>query len=112
MLDRKALHSLQDVMGGDRADLVELIADFLAEAPRHVAVIGDPTADGASVRRAAHTLKSNLRDLGALELADICARLEHDLAAGADPAATAPLAASILSGWPAVEAALKEEMAR
>ena len=112
MLDPKALHSLQEVMGGSRDDLVELIGDFLGEAPGHLAVLGDPAVGAEALRRAAHTLKSNLRDLGAHALSDQCGRLEKELATGADVAAVALLAAAILSDWPAVERALQEEMAR
>lgn len=112
MLDQKALNALQEVMGGNRDDLVELIADFRGEAPRHMAVIADPGAESGALRRAAHTLKSNLRDLGALELARLYARLEQDLGDGGDPSASAALAAAILSGWSPVKAALAAEMAR
>lgn len=111
MLDRKALDALQAMIGGSRADLAELVGDFLAEAPSQFAVLADPDADAAAIRRAAHTLKSNLRDLGALVLANLCAALERDLAGGADPATARPQAEAILAQWPAVRAALQAEMA-
>lgn len=112
MLDPKALQALQEVMGGGREDLVELIADFLGEASGHLAVLADPGAGAEALRRAAHTLKSNLRDLGALDLAEVCARLEHEAGPHGTATAAVPLAAAVLAGWPAVKQALQQEMAR
>jgi HPt (histidine-containing phosphotransfer) domain-containing protein len=58
----------------------ELIDAFLQNAP---SLMGELTSDEAEdVRRAAHTLKSNARTFGAIELADVCQKLEERARAG------------------------------
>jgi HPt (histidine-containing phosphotransfer) domain-containing protein len=83
-IDRRALDKLQEIVGGEEADLVELIDSFLEEAPGLVAALAaaQQAADLAGARRAAHSLKSNARDMGASELAELCARLEAQCVAG------------------------------
>ena len=64
---------------GDHSIVVELVTSFLSELPKRgvaitsAIVAGDPTAAG----RAAHTLKSSARLLGANALADMCQEIEH-----------------------------------
>lgn len=83
-LDLTALRNLKAIIGGDPEDLRELVADFVAALPGQVQQMrahcdaGDPVA----LRIAAHSCKSNARDLGALHLSQLCARLETDCAAG------------------------------
>ena len=86
-IDRLALDKLREIVGGNEADLVELIDSFLEEAPEIVEVlaVSQRSSDLSATRRAAHSLKSNARDMGARELADICARLEAQCVAGELP---------------------------
>ncbi len=70
-LDRTALAKLQEVVGGDPADVAELIDSFLDEAPELLAAIGRAHAAGdvAALKRAAHSLKSAAREFGAMAAA-------------------------------------------
>lgn len=83
-IDRQALAKLQDMIGGEESDLVEIIASFLDEGPTLLAALQSSaqTSDLELMRRSAHSLKSNARDMGASELADICARIEDQAAQG------------------------------
>lgn len=86
-IDRQALDKLREIVGGAEADLVELIDSFLEEAPGLVAALtaAQRSGDLPAARRAAHSLKSNARDMGATELSQLCARLEAQCAAGELP---------------------------
>lgn len=70
-IDGAALEQLLETIGGDPEDLVELIEDFEGILPELVAQIeaGFAAKDLNQVRIAAHTLKSNARDLGVLKVA-------------------------------------------
>lgn len=78
-IELPALKRLLEMIGGDHADLAELIDDFINGAPELVAQMQAATtaADSAALTRAAHTLKSNARDFGAMRLAALCAELER-----------------------------------
>ncbi|MBZ9881369.1 Hpt domain-containing protein [Mesorhizobium sp. CA10] len=83
-IDRGALDKLRELVGGENADLLELVESFLEEGP---SIMQDMWSSGrasdlAAVRRAAHSLKSNARDMGAAELSQICARVEARCASG------------------------------
>ena len=81
-LDHAALNELLQVIGGERAMLVELIESFEQEGPRIMRdMIGAAEAgDLVALRRAAHTMKSSARDFGATHLSELCAALEHHMA--------------------------------
>ncbi|WP_435271377.1 response regulator [Streptomyces sp. 1222.5] len=71
-----SLHALQD-LGEDLGDpqSVQLVIDtFLAEAPHLLMDLRTGNSD--IVRRAAHTLKSSARTLGAMQLGSLCADIE------------------------------------
>jgi HPt (histidine-containing phosphotransfer) domain-containing protein len=87
-IDMRALEKLKRVMGGGDDDLRELIESFLEEAPVLVAALERAYAESdlAGARRAAHSLKSNARDMGASELGETCARIEGCYVAGSPPA--------------------------
>ena len=89
-----ALGRLLEVIGGDRADLSELIDDFLSGAPDLVAQMSAAAAaaDTEALGRAAHTLKSNAQDFGATRLAALCAALEGACREGSCPEAAASVA--------------------
>ncbi len=83
-IDHAALKKLLDVVGGDPEDLAEFIEDFQEIAPSLVADMqaGKAGSDWEKVRIAAHTLKSNAKDLGALTLSDLSKTLEEHCKAG------------------------------
>lgn len=78
VIDRRTLDKLLEIVGGNQDDLVEIISSFLEEGPTLVDVLQKSAISGdlATVRRSAHSLKSNARDMGAIELATTCARIE------------------------------------
>src|SRR6056297_1386726 len=83
-IDLTALRRLKNMIGGNPADLAELIDDFVAALPGQVQALHDHAGNGdlGALRIAAHSCKSNARDLGATRLAHLCARLETECAAG------------------------------
>jgi histidine phosphotransfer protein HptB len=113
MLDPQALLTLQELVGGSRDDVDELIREFLGEAAVLVPQVAEAarTDDVGGLRRATHTLKSNARDLGATAFADLCAEVEHMLRAGGTTAQVHEQVASVLAMWPSVRAALEAELA-
>lgn len=108
-IDLPTLRRLLDVIGGDVADLQELIDDFQTTAPDLVSTIrqGHDDGDTKAMRIAAHTLKSNARDFGALELAELCGRLEKLCQEDGAPDA-GPLVAEIVTAEAAARRALAE----
>lgn len=77
-IDMAALKRLLDIVGGDLDELEELRDDYLEDAPDLAQRILDAAGKGdqTALKIAAHTLKSNARDFGAVRLADLCAKLE------------------------------------
>lgn len=86
-IDRRALDKLRELVGGEEPDVVELVSSFLDEGPSIMEPLAKygPTSDLPTTRRAAHSMKSNARDMGATELADICAGIEAQCAKGEPP---------------------------
>jgi len=84
-LDPAALARLREMAGDDEAFLSEMIDTFLADAPGMLAEMRGALerGDAATLRRAAHSLKSNSRDFGAQELSALCLELETMGKAGA-----------------------------
>lgn len=112
MLDREALRDLQALIGGDRADLVDLISGFLDEARGMLdqSVAAAAALDTETVRLNAHSLKSNSRDLGAVGFSKLCAELEADLNGRAPVGDLSARVQEILAQWAGVRAALEAEM--
>ena len=83
-IDIDALKRLSTAIGGDPADLKELLDEYLKTAPTIVerlrANVNDDNA--TAIRIAAHELKSNARDFGAWRLADLCSELERACLSG------------------------------
>ena len=106
-INRTALRRLMDVMGGDPADLEEILSDFEEDGPALSRQITDAAAssDAGALRIAAHSLKSNARDLGATHLADLCAELE-DMAAADQTEGASAMAARIAEAEAAARLAL------
>ena len=78
LLDRDALARLLRVVDDNREVLSLLIDSFLEDGPGLLDAMqrGAETHDAEALRRAAHTLKSNSADFGAMALSDLCKQLE------------------------------------
>ena len=90
-LDRRVLGELR--AQADRPALVtEIVAAFIEDASRRVAVIGDAVRQGdpGTVKEAAHALKGSAANLGATRISAASDRLQR-LATAGDLAAAAPL---------------------
>ena len=83
-LDQEALQALDQLVGGDRTALVEILDAFLEDAPVRLGDLDRAAESGDEVAagRAAHTLKANGRTFGASEFADLCQELESAARAG------------------------------
>lgn len=84
-IDINALKKLKDVIGGDPEDLQDLIDEFENTTPEIMEQIraAGSAGDWAALRISTHSLKSSGRDFGALQLATLCERLEHQCKAEA-----------------------------
>ena len=89
IIDRSVLRRLLELIGGDPADLEDLLEDYRTQAPELASRISAAARsnDLDALRIAAHTLKSNARDFGAMRLSALCGDLERDCRSGtiADP---------------------------
>lgn len=76
LLDHSTLAELQDMVGD--ATFIELVESFLEDAPRLAADMQRAVAEEkpAALRLAAHSLKSNSADFGAVGLNRLCKELE------------------------------------
>ena len=79
IIDQAALRKLLNVIGGDHEELRELVEDFAEVGPELVGKLqaARDSNDLNALRVAAHTLKSNSKDFGALELSALCESLEQ-----------------------------------
>ncbi len=85
ILDPTALDNLLATVGGDEAFLAEMIDTFLDDAPKLLAAMHHAVddANAGELRRAAHTLKSNSANFGAMNLSKLCKELEEIVKSGA-----------------------------
>jgi CheY-like chemotaxis protein len=76
--DPSALNKLLNLVGGNKADLADLIRSFLEETPSLLLDLrrGLETGNMELFGRAAHTLKSSARDFGAIQLSQLSQQLE------------------------------------
>jgi CheY-like chemotaxis protein len=76
--DPSALNKLLNLVGGNKADLAELIRSFLDETPPLLLDLRRALEanDAELFRRAAHTLKSSARDFGAIQLSQLSQQME------------------------------------
>ena len=114
MIDRSALDRLQEIVGDDPADLLDLVETFLADAPDILTGMAAGAADGnlGVVRRHAHSLTSTARDMGATTLANLCAALEADIKDGHDAGDLRVRVIAVQEEWSKAEEALQKEIAR
>lgn len=79
IIDRSALNNLLAMLDGDTAFLGEMIDEYFNDTPKLLATMRQALTaqDAASLRRSAHTLKSNSANFGALTLSAQCKELEE-----------------------------------
>jgi CheY-like chemotaxis protein len=92
-VDTSALTALRDLQGAGQPDiLAELIAVYLRDTPPRLAALHEAVAraDVGALRGAAHSLKGSSSQIGAVQMAQLCADLEEQLRAAdlADAAQT------------------------
>jgi len=87
-------------VGGDPVFFVELIDDFLVEAPAHLETVRTALSagDADTARRAIHTLRGQSRMFGAHDLASVCEEMESATAAG-DSGVTVERLAGLALEW-------------
>jgi HPt (histidine-containing phosphotransfer) domain-containing protein len=109
-LDHAALDTLMEMVGNDPSYLAEMIDTFLEEAPGLIADMqtAATSADVNSLRRAAHTLKSNSLMFGAVHLGDLSREIE-ERAAHSQIGDIGELIDLVVEEYPAVAAALEME---
>jgi PAS domain S-box-containing protein len=78
VIDQAAIQRLEELAGGDKAFLIEFIDTFLDGAPKMVEDLKQSLddRDAGTLRRVAHTLKSDCAALGASRLSALCKELE------------------------------------
>jgi len=83
-IDTSAIVRLRDVIGCGEDDLAEFIQDFSEEAPELVGkmIASAGTCDWDALKIATHSLKSNSKDFGAIELGELCQALGNESAQG------------------------------
>lgn len=77
-IDRETLNSLLEAVGGDLEFLAELLAEYFRDAPAQFQNMATALSahDAEAFRRAAHSLKSNSANFGALALSGRLKELE------------------------------------
>jgi HPt (histidine-containing phosphotransfer) domain-containing protein len=79
-VDASALAALRDLHGDDGPDLLAgLLAVYLRDTPPCLAALHEAVAraDAEALRRAAHSLKGSSSQIGAVQVARLCADLEE-----------------------------------
>jgi HPt (histidine-containing phosphotransfer) domain-containing protein len=113
VLDPATLATLLEIIGGEQELLVELIDSFLEDAPPLLVKLrqGLEQGNAATVRMAAHTIKSSSNDFGATRLAELCQQLEDMGKAGSLDGAP-EFAAQVEAEYEQVKTALQTERDR
>jgi HPt (histidine-containing phosphotransfer) domain-containing protein len=108
VIDRTVLDTLLESFGGDMEFMGEMLDTFFADSPQQLeaARAGLAAGDVESVRRAAHSLKSNCANFGAFTLSGQCKELEM-LAKTGSLEGAADMIARIAAGYDQVHAALE-----
>jgi HPt (histidine-containing phosphotransfer) domain-containing protein len=112
-IDAATLANLLEATGGDEAFVDELVDTYLAEGDRLIGDLVTAAEAGAvgDLVLPAHSLKSSSQNVGALELGELCRRLEEEARGGAvvDPVDRAE---EIRRAFAEARAALLEERAQ
>lgn len=84
VLDRQALANLLAMTGDDPSFLAELIDAYADDTPAQLATMHRAVTEGnmEALRRAAHSLKANSANFGAVRLAELSARIEAQATTG------------------------------
>ena len=109
VLDMRVIADLRELGGvEDPGLLAELIELFLKDAPERIGEVESGLASGEIklVERAAHTLKSSSANIGAVNLSDICKRIEAH-ARNLERDAITPLLAETSRSFAEAESALR-----
>ena len=108
IIDRGVVDGLLESFGGDMEFFGEMLDTFFDDSPRQLeaARAGLAAGDVEAVRRAAHSLKSNCANFGALALSGQCRELEM-LAKSGSLEGGAERLARIAAGYEQVHAALQ-----
>jgi HPt (histidine-containing phosphotransfer) domain-containing protein len=112
-IDPATFANLLEMTGGDQSFVDELVDTYLEEGDRLVEALL-VAANAGSVNemiRPAHSLKSSSLNVGALELGELCRRLEED-ARGAGVADPLDRANAVKVGFAEARAALLEDRLR
>lgn len=109
VLDPMALKNLQDMAGGDVEFLLDLINTFLQDAPQMLVDMRQSldSGDAKLLHRAAHSLKSNSAEFGAMKLSEMSRQLET-LTKEGSVEGTGELIADIEAEFAQVKAALEQ----
>jgi CheY-like chemotaxis protein/HPt (histidine-containing phosphotransfer) domain-containing protein len=106
-IDQKALDNIRKLQRPGAPSILDKIIDlYFVDAPRQILTMRDALAagDDLALKRAAHTLKSSSANLGALDLAGSCKKMED--AGAAHPGTAELLIARIELDYAQVRAAL------
>jgi HPt (histidine-containing phosphotransfer) domain-containing protein len=111
-IDAATMANLLEITGSDQGFVDELVDTYISEGDRIVAELVAAARAGVvgDLVRPAHSLKSSSLNVGALELGELCRRLEQDALSGT---VDAPVerAAAIKGAFEAARVALLEERA-
>ena len=79
VIDREVLNNLLDAVGGDGEFLAELLETYFTDTPQQFTTMHEALSSGNAedFRRAAHTLKSNSANFGAMALSQKAKDLEE-----------------------------------
>jgi HPt (histidine-containing phosphotransfer) domain-containing protein len=83
-IDRPTFANLLEMTGGDQEFVDELVETYLREGDRLVddLVVAAAAGDFAAMVLPAHSMKSSSLNVGALDLGELCRRLEEDSRSG------------------------------
>jgi PAS domain S-box-containing protein len=78
VIDRKVIHSINEVAGDDHGFLTNIVQMYLEDAPKHLAKIHEALDhnDPVALHLAAHALKSVSRSIGTVEVAQCSSQIE------------------------------------
>jgi HPt (histidine-containing phosphotransfer) domain-containing protein len=79
LIDHKALENIRKLQRAGAPCIVDKVLQlYFRDSPRHICTMREALAarDAVALKRAAHTLKSNSANVGALQLAASCKAME------------------------------------
>lgn len=79
VIDKEVINNLLESVGGDGEFLAELLETYFSDTPQQFAAMQSALSAGNAedFRRAAHSLKSNSANFGAMKLSEQAKRLEE-----------------------------------